>query len=129
MKLARLHLALLLPLAACATSATERTAAGDAALEQELAGLVVGRTSNCLPPFRPTQSQVYGDAIVYSLGSGVKYVSRTGGGCRSGQDDILVTRTVQAQVCRGDIAVTLDRSINLQTGSCTFGAFTEYRRP
>ena len=54
----------------------------------------------------------------------------TNGGCfglRRG--DAIVTRTYTGQLCRGDILQTVDLVSRIPSGSCTFGAFTHYRKP
>jgi len=135
----RLFPLLLLPLAACTATATERAASADrtaqreatraAGLERELSGLTRRATSDCLPLTRQSSTRAYGDTIVYRISRGLKYVTKTTGGCeRIGQGDAFITRTTIGRTCRGDIATTFDPVSRFQTGSCAFGDFTEYRK-
>ena len=131
-------LVLALLLAGCTTSPREavRAATAEAASQQalaaELAGLVPGEPTTCLP--EPTRNQLasrgYGATIVYVASPTLKYRNDTTGGCeRLGRGDTLITRTPIGRVCRGDIATTVDRTSGFQTGSCAFGDFVPYRRP
>lgn len=125
-------------LAGCAATPeqVERQAATNAketaGLEQALAGLAPGARSTCLPVAARTQTQtdVYGDAIVYRVSGDLKYVNNTTGGCeRAGvQRDILVSRQPTGRACRGDIVQTVDPVARFATGSCALGDFVEYRR-
>lgn len=112
---------------------TARLAAEDktrAGLDRELAGLVPGPPQSCLQTFERRDVKAFGETLVYSGGpGGARYVVQAVG-CRGvGDDSILVTRTPTAQLCRGDIATTVDRTSQFQTGSCSFGDFIPYRRP
>ncbi len=136
MRLSAAVLALLL--AGCATSPreAERAATAEAATQQalatELAGLVPGEPTSCLPEPGRTQlsSKGYGATIVYSASRTLKYRNDTTGGCeRLSRGDTLITRTPIGRVCRGDIATTVDRASGFQTGSCALGDFVPYRRP
>lgn len=130
-------LATLATLAACTTTPEqeERAAATKAetedALAAELAGLVPGEPTDCLPPSSRTQMSTkgYGSTIVYRVSSDLKYRTDTSGCEGVGRDDILVTSTPIGRTCRGDIAQTFDRTSRIPTGSCSFGSFTPYRRP
>jgi len=127
----RLIALLALPLAACTATAADRAAIADqaAGLQRELTGLTPGATTSCLPITRQSQTKAYGDTIVYVVSRGLKYTTRTGGGCeRIGRGDAFITRSVLGRTCRGDIATTFDPVARFQTGSCSFGDFTEYRR-
>lgn len=125
-------------LAGCTTSPreAERAAAVDAraqdALAAELAGLVPGEPTACLP--QPARVQVtskgHGSTLVYRVSNDLKYRNDMNGDCPgAGRDDILVTRTPQSRSCRGDIVQTFDRGSRFPTGACTFGEFVPYRRP
>jgi hypothetical protein len=130
--------ALAVILAGCTSSPreAERTAMAQAAQEQalqaELAGLVPGQPTACLPAPTRTQlaSEGYGATILYTAGRNLKYRNDTTGGCeRIARGDILVTRSPSDRSCRGDIATTVDRQTGFQTGSCALGDFVTYRRP
>lgn len=131
-------LAALAILAACTTTpAQEKRAAAaqagtDEALATELAGLVPGEPSDCLPAPARTQmsSKGFGSTIVYRVSSDLKYRTDTNGCEGVGRrDDILVTQTPIGRTCRGDIAQTIDRTSRFPTGGCSFGSFVPYRRP
>lgn len=131
-------LAALATLAACTTTPAqeERAAAAqadtEAALAVELAGLVPGEPSDCLPGPARTQmtSEGFGSTIVYRVSRDLKYRTEASGCEGVGRrDDILITRTPVGRTCRGDIAQTVDRTTRFPTGSCSFGSFVPYRRP
>ena len=99
-------------------------------LAKELAGLVPGKPATCINQFPQQQSSGYGATILYRVSRNLVYRSETAGGCEGiARGDILVTRTSGGQLCRGDIAQTLDQSSRFPTGSCSFGEFVPYRRP
>jgi hypothetical protein len=132
-----LSTAILLGACAATPQEAERTAMAQAdtaaALDRELAGLVPGEPSACLPePLRvQVASRTYGPTIVYAVSRDVKYRTDTSGGCeRAGRGrDVLVTQTTLNRSCRGDIARTVDPVTGFQTGACSFGDFVPYRRP
>jgi hypothetical protein len=125
--------AMLVALAGCVSSAEQlsREAAVDARaaerLERRLAGYVAGTPQACIQPFR-ANSSVYDNTIVYDAG-GRLYRTDTGGGCFGlRRDDIIVTRTIGTQLCRGDLVRTVDRTSGFQSGACSFGDFIPYTR-
>lgn len=126
---------MLMALAGCTPGPREQarlaqdTAAAQADLDRELAGLKPGATTDCIPNFRTNLSTTaYGPTILYRVSRGLVYRTDTAGGCEGvGHGDILVTRQYQGRACRGDIGVTIDNASRFQTGSCSLGAFTEYR--
>lgn len=130
----RLALSLCLVMSGCAMTAAdaERQAAEEqrtqAKLDTALVGYSRGPTTNCLDT-RSLDLTVYGDTLVYNRGMRTQWVNRTSGGCNGlRQDDILVTRSYSAQMCRGDIIRTVSRTAGMQTGSCVFGSFDQYRK-
>lgn len=126
-------------LTSCAATPQEAERAGaaaaatGAALDRELADLVPGQPTACLPQPARVQlsSRTYGPTIVYVVSRDLKYRTDTTGGCeRAGVGrDILATQTSQTRSCRGDIARTVDPATGITTGSCAFGDFVPYRRP
>ena len=124
-------------LAACAqTPADHARAAQDQAAQQQklaaaLAGLTPGEPTTCISQTQTSNTSVaaYGSTLVYTISPRLKYRNDTSGGCeRVGDDDILVTSTPTAELCRGDIGRTVDRNSRFPSGSCSFGAFVPYRR-
>ena len=89
--------------------------------------VAVDSTHNRLAEYSPwdePRSQVRAHGHAY-----VRFVTQTTG-CRDvGRGNILVTRTPTTQLCRGDIATTVDSTSRIQTGACSFGDFIPYRRP
>ena len=134
MRIAMLLLAL--GVAACAETprqAAQRATAEErtrSALDRELAGLVPGAPQSCINDFERRESVTsYGDTLVYRSGA-TRYVTQTTGchGIGGNGDNILVTKTTSSQLCRGDIATTVDRTSRFTSGACSFGDFTPYRR-
>lgn len=103
----------------------------DIAFRKLLAGKTAGPPVDCIDTRRGTaQTSAYGDKLVYRFGGKLLYVSDTAGGCETvARGDILVTRQFSTQLCRGDIAQTVDRVARFPTGSCALGPFTPYRKP
>lgn len=127
-------------LAACAPTAAERAAADQravddqAGLAKELAGLrPEPKGTGCLNGIDQRNARsikAYGPTIVYRVSDRLKYRTDTTGGCeRIKQGDVLVTVSNAGQLCRGDIARTVDATNRFPTGSCSFGDFVAYRRP
>ena len=99
-----------------------------AKLEQRLAGYVPERTVDCIRPIN-ANVDIYGDVLVYRETGTRLYKTKTNGGCFGlKRDDIIVTRSFNGQLCRGDIVRTIDRANGFDTGSCAFGEFTTYVR-
>lgn len=126
-----------LALGACAqtpaqtAASAQREAANADRLAVALTGLTPQKSTTCLPLTGTQQSQTeaYGQTILYRYSRGLIYRSDTAGGCeRIARGDVLVTRQVGGQLCAGDIATTIDPVARVQTGSCSFGPFTAYRR-
>lgn len=125
--------AMLAALAACTTSA-ERSASEAAAdardqarLAQRLARYTPGEPQQCIRPFR-ANSSIYGNTILYDDG-GTLYRTETSGGCFGlKRDDIIVTRSINSQLCRGDLVRTVDRTSGFPSGACAFGEFVPYKR-
>ena len=125
--------AMLMMLAGCSASAEQAAseAAADARdqarLERKLARYVPGEPQSCIRPFRATSS-VYGNTILYDDGATL-YRTEASGGCFGlKRDDIIVTRSISSQLCRGDLVRTVDRTSGFPSGACAFGDFTPYKR-
>jgi hypothetical protein len=124
-----------LALAGCAQSpadiarAQARDQAAQAELGKQLAGLTATDTSDCLQQYQSTSLKAYGPTLVYTVSNSLKYVNNTSGGCEAiEQGDILVTKSPSGRLCRGDIGTTVSSSSRSQTGSCSLGSFTTYRK-
>lgn len=130
--------ALILPvvitLAGCAPTAAGTVLADDRdarAIAGVLAGLTPDPSNSCLTRLaRPQQeTTMYGRTILYRSGRDLVYRTDTGGGCEgAARGDVLVTKSITGQPCRGDIVTTVDPVSRRPTGSCTLGDFVTYRR-
>ena len=131
---------LLLPLAAlCACAQTpadtaraaQEQQATQAKLDKALAGLTPGRTTSCIPSTYPNaHTEAYGSTLLYRVSRNLVYRTQTAGGCENiARGDVLVTKLLEGRPCRGDISTTVSPVTHTFTGSCSFGDFTEYRRP
>lgn len=111
---------------------TTRESKVQAALARELAGLTPGTPQSCLNTFetRNASAQSFGDTLVYRTTGSRRYVTVTTGCTDIGGngDNILITKTFSTQLCRGDIATTVDRTSHFFSGSCSFGDFVPYTR-
>lgn len=105
-----------------------------AADQQKLAALLEGfspvETNNCVSERTLNGgSDRVGDTILYRVSPKLIYRNDTSGGCFGlAQGDILVTRSYGGNLCRGDIASTVDPASRISTGSCALGSFTTYRK-
>ncbi|MEZ0495300.1 hypothetical protein [Sphingomonas sp. IW22] len=121
-------------LAGCTATAEQQAARADrdaenaAELREALAGFTAGDPQSCLPPTATRRTQYYGNTILYEVSGRLLYRTDTTGGCNLERDDILITQTPIGRLCRGDIARTVDRASQFQTGSCAMGEFTPYRK-
>jgi hypothetical protein len=128
---------ILLLTGACAASPAQ-TKRADAAridtqqrLQHRLAGLTSEPARDCLPNIETRNAGIesFGPTILYKVNRGLIYRTDTTGGCEALQNDsYLVTVSPTGQLCRGDIARTVDRTSHFQTGSCAIGGFIPYRR-
>ena len=122
-------------LAACAETPKQTAArirADDktrARLDRELAGLVPGAPQSCLQSIDRQEMKAFGDTLVYRGAGRTRWVTQTTGCGGVGDNNILVTRLTTGQLCRGDIATTVDRTSGFQTGGCSYGDFIPYRKP
>lgn len=133
MKIVALSALALTPLlAACAMTPQEsaryqaREDKISADLERRLAGYEPGRPQSCIRPFRSDMT-IYGDTLLYREGATLYRTLTTGcSGLR--RDDIVVTKSMNGELCRGDIVRTVDRSMGMLSGVCSFGDFVPYKR-
>lgn len=100
----------------------------DAALAKRLAGYSPGEVRDCIRPYNASVD-IYGDTLVYRDSGSRLYKTTTTGGCFGlRRDDIIVTRSFNGQLCRGDLVRTVDRSNGFPSGACSFGDFQVYNR-
>ncbi len=102
---------------------------GEQRLARILDGRVAGEPLSCIRNM-PSQRMQTIDGVAYVYGSGnTVYVQRT----RSPEaidnnDTLVVTRTNGTQLCRFDIATTIDRFNGFFTGAVLFEDFVPYTR-
>jgi len=130
MRMPYLLLGAVLAGAAVPAVAAQRDAkAGEAALAKAIAGRVAGKPVSCInqPSIRSSQV-IDGTAIVYEVG-GTLYVNRPRIGAESlDDDDILVSRTVGAQLCSLDTIDLVDNASRINQGFVSLGDFVPYTK-
>ncbi|QIK78541.1 hypothetical protein G7077_06135 [Sphingomonas piscis] len=132
---------IILPVAAavasCSTAPQERMTSprSEAKLQQLLAGKVAGPAQDCLSRLRTSDMvRIDDDTLLFRDGSKRVYLNELEGSC-SGLGNsgyALVTKSFGGnggQMCRGDIARTVDLTSGIQAGSCAIGAFVPYTAP
>lgn len=131
---------ILIPLAAAALGAgavaiaaspaqTDRAATDEAAFQKTVAGLTPGKPVDCIDTrFNNASLKAIGPRLIYRVSRKLVYVNDTAGGCENvARGDALVTRQFSTQLCRGDIARTVNMQARIDTGSCSMGSFTPYQ--
>lgn len=121
---------LAIALSGCAASATPQKGLTDEQkLATELKGLSPQKPLSCIQDYGSASIKAYGPTILYKVGRGLIYRTDTAGGCEKvARGDILVTQMISGRLCKGDIAQTYSTTPRRQTGSCTIGEFTPYRK-
>lgn len=135
-----MRLLALLPLiamtAACAMDgemsarSAAREAESMAKLDALLANYTPGEPRSCVNSRNLRGPTAYGDrTLIFRDGSTI-WRNETTGGCDEAGRDALVTRQFGPQLCRGEIARTVDLTGagSFQSGSCALGDFVPYRR-
>lgn len=104
---------------------------GEAKLAKLLEGRVAGKPVSCINLRGSDSSQIIdGTAIVYNGPGGRYYVNRPRGGADSLRyDDVLVTRTTGAQLCRTDPVTLVDSLSRFPRGFVNLGDFVPYAKP
>lgn len=108
---------------------TSRADKNRLAYEKLLAGKTPGKPQDCIDT-RWTRPQLtaYEGKLLYRVSRKLVYVTDTGGGCEAvARGDTIITRQFQTQLCRGDIAQTMNLPSGIFSGSCAMGAFVPYR--
>lgn len=102
---------------------------GEQRLAKLLDGRVAGEPVRCISAFRNVQMQtIDGTAYVYGSGNRI-WVQRTRNPAKIDDNDVLVTERREAsQLCRLDIASTVDRNTGFFTGAVFFEDFVPYTR-
>jgi hypothetical protein len=102
---------------------------GEQRLARMLEGRVAGEPLSCIRNM-PSQRMQTIDGVAYVYGSGnTIYVQRTHSPeAIDNNDALVVTRTNGTQLCRFDIATTVDRFNGFFTGAVLFDDFVPYTR-
>lgn len=100
--------------------------------QQELAKLLEGREAgepvSCIPLFETRDMRVLDKtAIVYGRGNTI-WVNVPKNADVLDDDDILLTKTSNSQLCDLDIVQTLDRSSQIPNGFLSLGKFVPYKK-
>ena len=130
MRKSALLIALAIAAAAPVSAASPQHKDGEAALQELLAGRVAGKPERCVSLLRLGSSQVIdGTAIVYHSAGSRIYVNRPKNDASSlKSDDIMVTRTSNAELCDIDTVEMVDRNSHALTGLVMLGDFVPYDR-
>jgi hypothetical protein len=98
-------------------------------LNDALKGLTPGQPVSCIDQSRIRDVRKFTNTILYVYSQREVYRTTTTPGCSGLRyGDIIVSRTVSDQLCRGDIIHTRAPEGAGPTGSCALGAFVPYRR-
>lgn len=126
----------LLPLSGCGADVAAdpvQTARAQTRLDQLLAGKEPGRRLTCLPrQDAERQTNIDERTIVFqpSAGHSRAYRSDLSPPCPGlDRNSTIIRRSTSTSICAGEIFEVRDSGTQIPRGSCTFGEFTEYRRP
>jgi hypothetical protein len=122
-------------LSACAMSSDARpdpaaAADADAALDEALAGRTAGPAQHCVRQQDVRNSRSVGGPVVLFDGPGdIVYANRTSGSCPRIQPwHALHHRTVNTQLCSGELIRVFDPQSGIEFGGCSLGEFVPWRR-
>ncbi len=117
--------------ASSALAGAQPNVAGEAKLAKRLEGRVAGKPVHCINLREAGGSEVIdGTAIVYDGPGGSLYVNRPRGGADTlRRDDVLVTRSFNAQLCNLDSVNLVDSASRSPRGFVSLGDFTPYAKP
>ncbi|MFM5949442.1 MAG: hypothetical protein ACKOPM_09470 [Novosphingobium sp.] len=97
-------------------------------LDKLIEGRVAGEPVSCVSSFETRNMQVLDKtAIVYGWGNTI-WVNVPKNAKDLDDDEILVTRTSNSQLCDLDIVHTLDRGSQMPSGFISLGKFVPYKR-
>jgi hypothetical protein len=120
-------------LGACTMSsdaAPVRTTVDEASLDEALAGRSEGAPVNCVrqQDVRNTRSPG-GNAILFDGPGGTVYLNRAGGSCPAIRPwHAIRHRSINTQLCSGELIRVFDPQTGVEYGGCTLGAFVPWRR-
>jgi hypothetical protein len=114
-------------------SANMRTASGQRAYDNVIAGKVAGQPMNCLPTYHQNDMSVIdGQSVAFRSGTRTAYLVRFTPGCElldAGHYALLSRQFGGAQLCRGDIQQVVDIMNRMTVGSCTVAEIIPYSKP
>lgn len=95
----------------------------------ELAGRTAGAPRRCVQIVRNEALRVVSpNAFLYGAGRTV-WLNLPPGDCRGlRQNDVVLTRPINGQHCRGDLVQTVDRYSQIRGPGCRLGDFIPYTR-
>ena len=109
-----------------------RSASGERAYQELVAGKVAGRPMNCLPTYHANDMSIIdGQNVVFRTGVRTAYLVRLTPGCEllgSGNYALLSRQFGGTQLCHGDIQQVIDTMNRITVGSCTVADIVPYYR-
>jgi hypothetical protein len=121
-------------LASCSTAQmSEREqrfiATEQARLDTELRGLTPGKPKSCISLRDARGTESFGEStLLFRVGRKLVYRTDTRGSCRSiGNGRALVIRAFGSELCRGDLAESIDTATRSSYSTCQMGEFIPYR--
>jgi hypothetical protein len=124
----RLIAILLASLSLCACAAPQPTEPRRQTIE--LAGRTAGAAQHCINIVRTQSLRVSGDdqhMLLYGTGRTI-WANDLGPGCGFSVNDLLVTQSVEARYCRGDVVRSFDSASKMPDPSCLLGDFVPFTR-
>ncbi len=131
MKLSYLLPLLLTACSAEVATAPVRDARAEARLAQLLGDKVQGATRSCISRRDAERQEIIDDStIIYRPGND-RVIRGTMAPACTGLDrnSTLIRRSIGTDICAGEIFEVRDAGTQFPRGSCSYGDFTEYRRP
>jgi len=107
-----------------------RNAGEEADLSEALAGRSAGAPVSCVRQRDIRNSRSTGRNMILFDGPGSTiYVNEARGFCpRITPRDAIRYRTIGTNICEGELIRIFDPQTGIETGGCTLGSFTPYRR-
>jgi hypothetical protein len=105
-------------------------AADEASLEEALAGRTAGPAQHCVRQRDVRNSRSAGGGTILFDGPGdIVYANRTGSSCPRIQPwHALRHRTINTQLCAGELIRVFDPQSGIEFGGCSLGEFVPWRR-
>jgi hypothetical protein len=121
--------ALLLAGLTAADAAQQKLDPATVRVEKRLSGLTPGESRNCLRRDRFSEMVTADGVILYVGGRTKVWRNDVSGHCNGlSRGDIVVTKSLNGDLCEGDVVQTRATIGGMLTGSCTLGKFTPYTK-